>query len=286
MKYENLAFLCEAAKNEEGFALENVIINTRLDDVSTLSDSEITEAAETLVGLMNTGNLDEASAQFMLGAVSESMSVLFDGNVFALEGKNLDLMHDLSPLKHELTDNMKRLKKAMKDAEYGDAKNRCAACEKIIDKMEKVLKDSADDGMVSSIIGSIIGVVPIILRTLAASLIAIPLNFIGLGAIPVICNGIYTLKEGIEVTFATASNILKNKEVSWNDNNTYKQMAYSLIKTTKSQLKNYMKILDRIDGGKSADNDIDPASTQKLTDAKASLSESLHGMTSATRKKK
>lgn len=286
MKYENLAFLCEASKIEEGLALNNVIMNTALDDVSTLSDTEVTEAVDTLTYLMESGRLDEASAQFILGAVTESTASLFDCDVFALEGKNIDLMYHMGPLKRELKDCMKSLKKSMKAGDYSDAKNCCDSAEKILDKMEKVLKDSQNDGMVSSRIGTIIATGPIILRVLAASVLAIPLSFIGLGGVPIICECIYELKQSIEVTFASISDILKNQKVSWNDTNGYKVDVSKIIKTTKSQLENFKKTLNKLSSGESEDNDIDPTTTQKLMDAKASLSESLNGMTRATKKKK
>ena len=286
MKYENLAFLCEATTYQDGFALENTIVNTMLDDVSSLSETEITEAVDTLSYLISNGNIDEPSAQFILGAVSESMDVLFGDDVFALEGKNMDLMYELHPLKKELSRTMKSLKRAMKHGEYDDAKSLCDSTEKILNKMEKVLKDSADDGAVSAIIGMIMGSIPVILRTLAASIIAIPLSYIGLGGVPVFVNRIYSLKESIEITFAELTNMLKNREISWNTANTYKQAAYRVINITKSQLKNYKKTLDSISSSKYEDNDMDPSSTQKLNDAKSSLSDSLHGMTSATKKKK
>ena len=103
---------------------------------------------------------------------------------------------------------------------------------------------------------------------------------------PVLVNDIYTLKESIEITFAELTNMLKNREISWNTANTYKQAVYRVINITKSQLKNYKKTLDSISSSKYEDNDMDPSTTQKLNDAKSSLSDSLHGMTSATKKKK
>lgn len=286
MKYENLAFLCEATTHQDGFALETTIVNTILDDVSSLSETEITEAVDTLSYLISNGNIDEPSAQFILGAVSESMDVLFGDDVFALEGKNMDLMYELHPLKKELSRTMKSLKRAMKHGEYDDAKSLCDSTEKILNKMEKVLKDSADDGAVSATIGIIMSTIPAILRTLAALIIAIPLSYIGIGFVPVLVNDIYSLKESIEITFAELTNMLKNREISWNTANTYKQAAYRVINITKSQLKNYKKTLDSISSSKYEDNDMDPSSTQKLNDAKSSLSDSLHGMTSATKKKK
>lgn len=286
MKFENLAFLCESSKIENGIALENTIVNTSLDDTATLSNSEITDAVDTLTSLMENCSLDEPTAQFILGSVAESAFDIFDTDIFALEGKNMELVSEVMPLKSEINSQLKALKKCMKKGSYGDAKSVCDSINKSIDKLEKVLKNAQDDGMVSSCIGSIIGAVPIILRSLASSLIAIPLSFIGLGVVPVLVNAIYTIKESIELTFAQTSTILKNKEVSWNDLNTYKKSAERLINIARSQVKNYQKVLSKLDGGKSGDNDLDPASSQKLNDAKSSLSDSLNGLTKATKKKK
>ena len=111
MKYGNLAFLCESAKIEEGVALENTITNAILDDISTLSEQEITEGADTLAYLIQNNYLDEPTAQFMLGAVAESTHVIFETDIFALEGKNMDLVSTLMPLKTDLKYQMKSLKK-------------------------------------------------------------------------------------------------------------------------------------------------------------------------------